>query len=82
MQSLYTRLCCQHILSLNLIYKILLQKTAISTSMHINEPKYVVHVLDCPSLRKLATEPVIATFSHDRMNTQIKLMAKVLSPSF
>ena len=50
--------------------------------MHINEPKYVVHVLDCPSLRKLATEPVIATFSHDRMNTQIKLMAKVLSPSF
>lgn len=48
----------------------------------MNEPKYVVHVLDCPSLRKLATEPVIATFSHDRMKTQIKLMAKVLSPSF
>ena len=50
MQSLYTRLCYQHILSWNLIYKMLPQKTTISTLMHINEPKYVAYVMDCVSL--------------------------------
>ena len=44
MQSLYTRLCYQHIATM------LPQKTTISTLMHINEPKYVAYVMDCVSL--------------------------------